>query len=102
MRETSRLEKIQGKSSGHGGRRKGAGRKPGSITKRSREIAEGALAEGLTPLEFMLQVLRDEGRAFEDRMDAAKAAAPYVHAKLAAVDATVTGDMSFTVVVNKP
>ena len=37
-----------------------------------------------TPLEYMLAVMRDLKKSDEIRMDAAKAAAPYVHAKLAA------------------
>lgn len=39
---------------GHGGRRLGAGRKTGSLTKRTRDIAERAAAQGKTPLEIML------------------------------------------------
>ena len=44
-----------------GGARPGAGRKAGSVTRRTREIAEAAL-EGLTPLEYLLSVMRDEQR----------------------------------------
>lgn len=73
-------------ASKHGGRREGAGRKPGSITKRSREIAEKAAREGMTPLEFMLDMLRDDNADIKDRMWAAEKAAPYVHAKLASVE----------------
>jgi hypothetical protein len=51
------------------------------------EAARAAAAEGgIMPLDFMLSVLRDERNTTEDRMDAAKAAAPYVHAKLASVE----------------
>ncbi len=71
----------------HGGSRPGAGRKAGSITTRTREIAEGALGEGLTPLEYLLSILRDEGQGQETRTDAAKSAAPYCHARLQAIDA---------------
>jgi len=39
----------------HGGKREGAGRKPGAVTKRTREIADQALAEGKSPLEVMLE-----------------------------------------------
>jgi hypothetical protein len=42
----------------HGGKREGAGRKPGAVTTRTREIAEQALAEGKTPLEVMLDNMR--------------------------------------------
>lgn len=89
-------ENNQRKSSaGRGGARKGAGRKPGSATKKTREIAERAMADGVTPLEFMLAIMRD-GAQHEDpkvqvardamRFEAAKAAAPYIHPRLAAVE----------------
>lgn len=70
----------------HGGKRSGAGRKVGALTTKTREIAEGALKEGVTPLEFMLGVLRNEMLDQATRMDAAKAAAPYMHARLAATE----------------
>jgi hypothetical protein len=69
-----------------GGKREGAGRKPGSANKRTREIADAAAAEGLMPLEYMLSVLRDEEQAIDNRMWAAEKAAPYVHAKLSSVE----------------
>lgn len=43
---------------GSGGKREGAGRKPGSLTKRTREVAEKALAEGRAPLDVMLDNMR--------------------------------------------
>lgn len=53
------------------------------------ETARKAAAEGgIMPLEFMLNILRDETVPRDERMDAAKAAAPYVHAKLASVEHT--------------
>jgi hypothetical protein len=70
----------------HGGPRTGAGRKPGAATKLNKEARERALEGGISPLDFMLNILRNEQNAFEDRFEAAKAAAPYVHAKLAAVE----------------
>lgn len=69
-----------------GGKREGAGRPAGSVTKRTREIAEKASTSGLTPLEYMLDVLRDEMADAKDRMWAAEKAAPYVHARLASVE----------------
>jgi len=39
-----------------------------------------------TPLEFLVGVYSDDNIPRAERMDAAKAAAPYVHAKLNAVD----------------
>lgn len=43
---------------GHGGKRTGAGRRQGSLAKRTREIAEQAVTEGKTPLEVMLANMR--------------------------------------------
>jgi hypothetical protein len=43
-----------------GGKRPGAGRKPGSANRRTREIADAASFSGVTPLEWMLSVVRDE------------------------------------------
>lgn len=69
-----------------GGKREGAGRKAGSVTTKTRETADKAVEEGLTPLEYMLKILRDEGQTPSNRMWAAEKAAPYVHAKLASVE----------------
>lgn len=69
-----------------GGTRPGAGRKPGQTTKLNEDARIAALAEGISPLDYMLKQLRDEALDREARMDAAKAAAPYVHARLAAVE----------------
>lgn len=41
-----------------GGKREGSGRKLGAVTKRTRAIAERALAEGKAPLEVMLDNMR--------------------------------------------
>jgi hypothetical protein len=67
----------------HGGKRLGAGRKAGSATTKTREIAN-AVAEGLTPLEYLTSVFRDLNADEAKRIDAAKAAAPYVHPRLTA------------------
>ena len=69
-----------------GGKREGAGRPSGAVTRRTREAAEAASESGLTPLEYMLSILRDETQDQERRMWAAEKAAPYVHAKLASVE----------------
>ena len=73
-----------------GGYREGAGRKKGSPNQRRAEVAIKAAAEGITPIDYMLQIMRDEDAPQEMRLDAAKSAAPYVHARLSAV--TVGGD----------
>lgn len=72
-----------------GGARPGAGRKKGDLQKRTREVAEKVAASGeMTPLEVMLEVMRKARDASDDSMalDAAKAAAPYIHPRLAAVE----------------
>lgn len=68
--------------SGHGGKRNGAGRKPGSTTRFQKEQVEKAKAGGLMPLDYMLKVLRNPKNPADLRMDAAKSAAPYVHSKM--------------------
>lgn len=72
----------------HGGKRTGAGRKAGSITKRSRLMADAALTEGETPADYMLRVMRDPTVEHDRRDKMAVASAPYVHPKLAAVEHT--------------
>ena len=42
----------------HGGKRKGAGRKPGTLNKRTREIAEKAAATGDLPADVMIANMR--------------------------------------------
>ena len=83
-----------------GGARAGAGRKPGTPNRVTAELQAAVAASGETPLEYLLRIMRDRAMSFESRFEAAKAAAPYVHAKLAAVDATlqanVDGSVTFT------
>lgn len=91
---------INQTESKRGGARAGAGRKKGSATQKTREIADRAAEEGITPLEYMLQVMRTEPSADMEprellqaitlRFEAAKAAAPYIHPRLSAVE--VKGD----------
>lgn len=75
----------------HGGARNGAGRKPSSLTLKTREIAAKASETGLTPLEFMLEILRDETQEKAARFEAAKHAAPYIHPKLSSIEASGPG-----------
>jgi hypothetical protein len=69
-----------------GGKRPGAGRKLGSVSKLSREAAQAEFDKGMTPLEFFTSVMRDPEQPLSIRLDAAKAAAPYMHSRLAAVE----------------
>ncbi|MBA9063908.1 hypothetical protein GGQ91_003309 [Methylobacterium fujisawaense] len=89
-----------------GGKRAGAGRKPGAATQRTRAVAERASATGLTPLDVMLDVMRFQHTLARSEMDkgadarpailadamtralnAARDAAPYMHPRLAPVAA---------------
>lgn len=79
-----------------GGVRSGAGRKKTADTPEGqlrRELAIKALKEGTTPLEVMLEAMREayeEGGA-KAAMPFAKEAAPYLHPKLTSVDANLNG-----------
>ncbi|MEO8325497.1 MAG: hypothetical protein ABI618_06590 [Nitrospirota bacterium] len=84
-----------------GGKRPGAGRKKG-IPNRASAAREAAItASGLTPLDYMLSTMRDETKPLALRLDMAKAAAPYVHPRLASVEQAVQVDapqpMSITI-----
>jgi len=78
----------------NGGRRPGAGRKPGTATQRTKkttEIAQKAAGEGVLPLQVMLEAMRAHYAAGDlDRAAAfAKDAAPYQHPRKQAI--TVEG-----------
>lgn len=75
-----------------GGKRPGAGRPKGSPNKATAARQAEIAASGLTPLDYMLGILRDEEADQAQRFEAAKAAAPYVHPRLAAVEHS--GDMT--------
>ena len=94
-----KTEKISEKI--NGGARPGAGRKKGSPNKKTAAVQKAVAESGITPLEFMLNVMRQEISpegangaeqiAFHSlRFEAAKAAAPYVHAKLSSVEVNAT------------
>jgi len=68
----------------HGGKREGAGRPKGSLNRRSLAVIE-EVAERYphwSPLLHLASVANDETLDPEIRLDAAKAAMPYCHAKL--------------------
>lgn len=90
-----------------GGKRPGAGRPKGSrnkATQKRRDIAERALADGVTPLEVMLEAMRDayKGGGAVAASVYAKEAAPYVHPRLASIDADVKQDLSIEIVQFTP
>lgn len=102
------IENNQKKSKG--GARPGAGRKAGSLTKRTREIAQAVASQGITPLEVMMKVMHqlyeeagnvsegdlgDMTLANETRIKllnmaatVGRHAAPYVHPRLSAIEHT--------------
>lgn len=63
----------------------GPGRPKGSKNKRNQEILRKAQESGKLPLEYMLEVMRDPKTDAPRRDEMAKAAAPYLHARLAAI-----------------
>lgn len=70
------------KPRGRGGSRKG-------IPNRATAAREAAIAaSGLTPLDYMISVMRDANNPTDTRLDAARSAAPYVHPKLAQTQIT--------------
>ena len=71
-----------------GGARPGAGRKKGEPNRRTVETQAQAEETGITPLEYMLKVMRSEIEEPRARLAAAQAAAPYVHAKLSSIEVT--------------
>jgi hypothetical protein len=80
-----------------GGRRAGSGRKKGSTIKKTQIIAAEARDAGITPLDYMLQIVRssDADQARRDQM--AVSSAPFCHPRLNAVaslDASDTGGSS--------
>lgn len=85
------------RKSNRGGARPNAGRKPGAVNKATAKAREEAEATGETPLQFMLRRMRDEEAPIADRMDMAKAAAPFIHAKLSSIEAKVEADVKASV-----
>lgn len=69
---------------------KSGGRVAGTKNKKLEEKEAQIAASGLTPLEYMLGIMRDEGNDKPVRLDAAKSAAPYCHQKLISTQSTVT------------
>ncbi len=89
------------------GERRG-GRQKGTRNKRTEALLEKVQASGLSPLEFLINVMNgnsldsqgqpmldEDGKPvvidFKTRLDAAKAAAPYVHAKKTHVEGAGDG-----------
>ena len=89
----------------HGGKRPGAGRKRGVPNKVTSTLRERLLASGPSPLEVLVELYRSAEPTREpgehaiiyamrykqwahDRLEAAKAAAPFFHPKLQSIEIT--------------
>lgn len=72
--------------------------------KRAQETAAAAHDAGLTPLDYMLKILRDEEQDQSARFTAAKEAAPYIHPRLAAVEHSGNDEkpLSFNIITGVP
>jgi hypothetical protein len=91
----------RGAGRGRGGPRPGAGRKPGSANKKTREIADRAAQEDITPLEVQLGTMREFWRRAhanggemdldlaEKACQIARDCGPYIHARLSSVEAKI-------------
>jgi hypothetical protein len=79
-----------------GGPRPGAGRPKGSLSRRHVEVRAGAASEGLTPVEYMLFLLRDEDAGHEQRAWAAEKAAPFLHPRPAPVSRPIVIELHDT------
>ena len=64
---------------------KTGGRKKGSPNQRTRELTARIEASGMTPLDFMIAVMRSPEAPLALRCEMARQAAPFVHAKLATI-----------------
>ena len=62
----------------------------------STELIKAAKAAGETPLEYMLRVMRDPTVEHSRRDEMARAAAPYVHAKISPENTKTTDNLHIT------
>ena len=73
---------------------KTGGRVKGTINKRTearKAAITTAVEQGLSPLQYMLDTLRNDDADPRDRQWAASNAAPYLHAKLSNIELTGAG-----------
>lgn len=85
-----------------GGKREGAGRPKGSKSKATLDreaLRERIVRKGTTPLEYMLTIMRDHTQTDRLRAEMAKAAAPYVHSALKAIEHTGDGGGPLKVII---
>ena len=70
------------------GQPKTGGRRKGSKNKITRQRASEIAKSGLTPLEYMLKILRSKISNDDDKKWAAEKAAPYCHHRLSTTELT--------------
>jgi hypothetical protein len=64
------------------GKEKTGGRKKGSLNKNNQTVLEQCAATGQTPLDFLIEQMRNEENPKDFRADCANKAAPYIHRKM--------------------
>lgn len=94
-----------------GGKRVGAGRKPGSQTVRTQQIATELGVGGISPLEVLVNSMRiawersvaeeHNGPHLQMAIICAEKAAPYMHPKLANIEHKGEVDGNLTVVIKQ-
>jgi hypothetical protein len=77
--------------------RKTGGRKPGVPNKKTAALQNRVAESGITPLDYMLNLLRTDETPPALKFEAAKAAAPYIHPKLSNIDVGNAGGKPFEV-----
>jgi hypothetical protein len=87
MDAVNKSEKQRGRPFRPGASGNPKGRPRGSLNKRTQTLLEAAEAGGEMPLDFLLRLMRDPHSPMARRLEAAKAAAPFLHPKLTAIDA---------------
>jgi hypothetical protein len=75
-----------------GGYQRGGGRPKGSKNKKTIALEKVVAKKGISPLDYMLEVLCNTKLPLTVRLDAAKSAAPYLHSRLASVEFKGTMD----------
>jgi hypothetical protein len=91
-------------ANGHGGYRPGSGRKPGIPNSKTLEIRDRAAQEGITPLEVMLDIMKERLDAGDQdgALVAANMAAPYMHSRLAATEVKMAAEVRSCVISAEP
>ena len=71
-----------------GGRQKGT---PNKVTVEKRKLIQELCPDGEDPVTFWMQLLKDKRAPLEIRMIAARDVAPFIHPKLASIEARTGG-----------